>query len=152
MTPDRAAVIKGCLIRVTRHSPHDPEVSVALDVGNENVGYRLGRLFAALERVQDRANPGIQSGIRERYYGAASATPTAIFPTLMKLKNHHLAKIENRGAVVNLERLLGSILDRVEDFPTVLSLPDQGRFALGYYHQRQSFFTKSSEAEEVSHA
>lgn len=152
VSPDRAAVIKGCLIRVARHSANDPEVSVALDEGNDNVGYRLGRLFAALERVQDRANPGIQSGIRERYYSAASATPTAIFPTLMKLKNHHVAKIENRGAVVNLERLLGSILDGVENFPTVLSLPDQGRFALGYYHQRQSFFTKSSEAEEVSHA
>ena len=108
--------------------------------------------LAALERVQDRANPRIQSGIRERYYGGASATPTAIFPTLMKLKNHHLAKIENHGAVVSFERLLGSILDGVEDFPTVLSLPDQGRFALGYYHQRQSFFTKSSETEEVSHA
>ena len=152
VSPDRAAVIKGCLIRVARHSANDPEVSVALDEGNDNVGYRLGRLFAALERVQGQANPGIQSGIRERYYGAASATPTAIFPTLMKLKNHHVAKIENRGAVVNLERLLGSILDGVENFPTVLSLPDQGRFALGYYHQRQSFFTKSSEDEEVSHA
>lgn len=150
--PDRAAVIKGSLIRVARHSANDLEVSVALDEGNDNVGYRLGRLFAALERVQDRANPGIQSGIRERYYGAASATPTAIFPTLMKLKNHHMAKIDNRGSAVNLERLLGSILDGVENFPTVLSLPDQGRFALGYYHQRQSLFTKSSEAEEVSHA
>ena len=152
VSPDRAAIIKGCLIRVARHSANDPEVSVALDEGNINVGYLLGRLFAALERVQDRGNPGIQSGIRERYYSAASATPTAVFPTLMKLKNHHLAKIENRGAVVNLERLLGSILGGVEDFPTVLSLPDQGRFALGYYHQRQSFFTKSTEAEEVSHA
>lgn len=152
VSPDRAAVIKGCLIRVARHSANDPEVSVALDEGNDNVGYRLGRLFATLERVQDLANPGIQSGIRERYYGAASATPTAVFPTLLKLKNHHLAKIENRGAVVNLERLLGAILNGVESFPTVLSLPDQGRFALGYYHQRQSFFTKSNEAEEVSNA
>ena len=152
VTPDRAAVIKGCLIRVARHSTNDPEVSVALDEGNDNVGYRLGRLFAVLERVQDRANPGIQSGVRERYYSAASTTPTAVFPTLMKLKNHHMAKIENRGAVVNFERLLGSIFDGVEHFPTVLSLPDQGRFALGYYHQRQSFFTKSSEAEDISHA
>lgn len=152
VSPDRAAVIKGCLIRAAHHSAINPEVSVALDNGNVNVGYLLGRMFAVLERVQDRANPGIQSGIRERYYSAASATPTAVFPTLMKLKNHHMAKIENRGAVVNLERLLGSILDGVESFPTVLSLPDQGRFALGYYHQRQSFFTKSSEAEEVSHA
>ena len=152
VSPDRAAIIKGCLIRVARHSANEPEVSVALDEGNDNVGYRLGRLFATLERVQDRANPRIQSGIRERYYGAASTTPTAVFPTLMKLKNHHLAKIENPGAVVNLERLLGSILDGVESFPTVLSLPDQGRFALGYYHQRQSFFTESSKAQEVSHA
>ena len=152
VSPDRAAVIKGSLIRVARHSTNDPEVSVALDEGNDNVGYRLGRLFAALERVQERASPGIKSGIRERYYGAASATPTAVFPTLMKLKNHHLAKIEIRGAVVNFERLLGSILDGVENFPTVLSLPDQGRFALGYYHQRQSFFIKSIEAEEVPHA
>ena len=152
VVPDHAAVIKGCLIRVARHSANDPEVSVALDEGNDNVGYRLGRLFAALEHVQDQAIPGIQSGIRKRYYGAASATPTTIFPTLMKLKNHHVAKIENRGAVVNAERLMGSILDGVESFPTVLSLPDQGRFALGYYHQRQSFYTKSSEAEEVSHA
>ena len=152
VSPDRAAVIKGCLIRVARHSANDPEVSVALDNANVNVGYRLGRMFAVLERIQDRANPGIQSGIRERYYSAASATPTAIFPTLMKLKNHHMAKIENQGAVVNLERLLGSILDGVENFPTVLSLPDQGRFALGYYHQRQSLFTKSTETEEASHA
>ena len=152
VSPDRAAIIKGCLIRVARQSANDPEVSVVLDEGNDNVGYRLGRLFAVLERVQDRANPGIQSGIRERYYGAASTTPTAVFPTLMKLKNHHMAKIENRGAVVNFERHLGSILGGVEDFPTVLSLPDQGRFALGYYHQRQSFFNKSSDAEEISHA
>lgn len=152
VSPDRAAVIKGSLIRAARHSANNPEVSVALDEGNDNVGYRLGRLFAALERVQERANPDIQSGIRERYYSGASATPTAIFPTLMKLKNHHMAKIENPGAVVNLERLLGSILDGVENLPPVLSLPDQGRFALGYYHQRQSFFTKSSETEETPHA
>lgn len=152
VTPDRAAVIKGCLVRAARRSSHAPEETVALDETNENIGYRLGRLFAALERVQERASPGVQSGIRERYYSAASATPTAAFPTLMKLKNHHLAKLENRGEVVNLEKLLGAILDGVQDFPAVLSLPDQGRFALGYYHQRQSFFTKTDEAEEVSHA
>lgn len=152
VTPDRAAVIKGCLVRAARRSSHDPEESVALDESNDNIGYRLGRLFAALERAQERASPGVQSGIRERYYSAASATPTAAFPTMMKLKNHHLAKLDNRGEVVNLEKLLGAILDGIQDFPTVLSLPDQGRFALGYYHQRQSFFTKTDETEEVPHA
>jgi len=152
VTPDRAAVIKGCLIRVARRSSNHPEATVALDAQNDNIGYRLGRLFAALERVQERASPGLQSGVRERYYSAASATPTAAFPTLMKLKNHHLAKLENRGEAVNFEKLLGAILDGVDDFPPVLSLPDQGRFALGYYHQRQAFFTKSDESEEVSDA
>jgi CRISPR-associated protein Csd1 len=70
----------------------------------------------------------------------------------MKLKNHHLAKIDNRGAVVNIERLLGSIMDGIDDFPSILSLADQGRFALGYYHQRQAFFTKSENTEERSDA
>jgi CRISPR-associated protein Csd1 len=70
----------------------------------------------------------------------------------MKLKNHHLAKIENRGTVVNLERLLGSIMEGIVDFPSVLPLADQGRFALGYYHQRQAFFTKANDGEESSHA
>jgi len=146
---NRAAVIKGCLVRASRGlDSNHAEVQVSLDLSNQNVGYLLGRLFAALEQAQDKANPGIQSGIRERYYASASATPTAAFPTLMKLKNHHLAKIENRGAVVNLERLLGSIMEGIDDFPSVLPLADQGRFALGYYHQRQAFFTRKADNSE----
>lgn len=150
---DRAAIIKGCLLRANgQHRSNHLEVHVSLDPTNKNVGYLLGRLFATLERAQDTANPGIQSGIRDRYYAAASAMPTAAFPTLMKLKNHHLAKIENRGAVVNLERLLGTIMDGIDDFPPVLPLLDQGRFALGYYHQRQAFFSKATHSEESSNA
>jgi CRISPR-associated protein Csd1 len=153
VTPDRAAVVKGCLTRLQDHAnPINPEVTVSLDAENRNIGYLLGRLFAALERTQETASPGIQRGIRERYYASASSTPTAAFPTLMKLKNHHLAKIENRGAVVNLERLLGSITEGIQDFPSVLPLADQGRFALGYYHQRQAFFTKANDGEDASHA
>ena len=60
----------------------------------------------------------------------------------MKLKNHHIAKLENRGRAVNFERLIGEIMSDINDFPAHLSLPDQGRFAVGYYHQRQDFFTK----------
>lgn len=158
---DRVSIIKGCLLRDgCLHRSSEREVDVSLDPANSNVGYLLGRLFAALERTQEESrrtpenpNPGTQGGIRERYYASASATPVAAFPTLMKLKNHHLAKIESRGTVVNLERLIGSISDSVDDFPAVLSLADQGRFALGYYHQRQDFFTaKKAEApEEASH-
>jgi CRISPR-associated protein Csd1 len=115
---------------------------MSLDQQNTNVGYRLGRLFAALEKVQEEASPGINATIRDRFYGAASATPVAAFPHLMKLKNHHLAKLENRGRAVNLERLIGEIVDGIDEFPAHLSLQDQGRFAVGYYHQRQDFFRK----------
>ncbi|MGR9108868.1 MAG: type I-C CRISPR-associated protein Cas8c/Csd1, partial [Gammaproteobacteria bacterium] len=81
--------------------------------------------------------------IRDRYYGAASANPVSVFATLLKLKNHHLAKLENPGRKTNFEKLLGEIFSKIPpDLPPNLSLQDQGRFAVGYYHQRQDFFTK----------
>ena len=112
-----------------------------LDPDNPNAGYRLGRLFAALEKIQEEASPGLNATIRERYYGAASSTPVAVFTTLMRLKNHHLAKL-SKGRAVNLEKLLAEIVAGINDFPVHLSLQDQGRFAIGYYHQRQDFYTK----------
>ena len=114
---------------------------MSLDLTNNNAGYRLGRLFAVLERAQERANPGLNATIRDRFYGAASSTPVTVFSNLMKLKNHHIAKLENKGEAVNLEKLIGEIMDGVSDFPTHMPLADQGRFAVGYYHQRQSFYT-----------
>ena len=114
-----------------------------LDLENNHPAYRLGRLFAALEKIQEDANPGINATIRERYYGAASSSPVSVFTTLLRLKNHHLAKLTNRGRAVNFERLLAEIMGGIQDFPRHLSLPEQGRFAIGYYHQRQDFFRKS---------
>jgi CRISPR-associated protein Csd1 len=138
----RAAVIKACLLRGHPTSPQE-EPTVMLNTDNPNVAYRLGRLFATLEKIQEEASPGLNATIRERYYGAASSTPVAVFTTLLRLKNHHLAKLTNRGRAAYLEKLLGEILGAVDDFPLHLNLPNQGRFALGYYHQRQAFFTKS---------
>jgi CRISPR-associated protein Csd1 len=140
----RAALIKACITRFTRYSDnHTKEkLTVSLDESNTNAGYRLGRLFAVLEKVQEEANPGLNATIRDRYYGAASSTPVTVFSTLLKLKNHHLSKLENRGRAVNLERRIGEIVDGLGDFPAQLSLTDQGRFAIGYYHQRQDFFKK----------
>jgi len=115
---------------------------MALDESNTNKGYLLGRLFATLERAQASASPGINATIRDRFYGGASSTPVAVFPHLMKLKNHHLAKIENVGARINLEKLIGRVLDGLDDFPVHLDLADQGRFAIGYYHQVQEFFRR----------
>ena len=118
---------------------------MSLDESNQNIGYRLGRLFAVLEKIQEEANPGINATIRDRFYGAASSTPASVFSTLLRLKNHHVAKLENRGRAINLEKLIGKIMDEIKDFAPVLNLEDQGRFAIGYYHQRQNFFNKSNE-------
>ncbi len=144
----RAAAIKACLRRQMRHaqlslpnSPLEQEFSPMLDLSNPNPAYRLGRLFAVLEKIQEEASPGLNATIRDRYYGAASSTPVAVFTTLLRLKNSHLKKL-SVGRGMWFEKLLGEILGAVTDFPKHLPLPDQGRFALGYYHQRQDFFTK----------
>lgn len=120
-----------------------------LDKQNHAGPYLLGRLFAVLEKIQEEANPGINATIRDRYYGAASSTPVSVFTTLLRLKNHHLTKLSNRGRAVNFERLLGEIMDGLQDFPTHLNLPDQGRFAIGYYHQRQDFFAKATSEHSI---
>ena len=145
VTYPRAALIKACINRATRYAnpAMKEELSMSLNEANINVGYRLGRLFAVLEKIQEEANPGINATIRDRYYGAASSTPVTVFSTLLKLKNHHLSKLENRGRAVNLEKRIGEIIDSLGDFPAQLALADQGRFAIGYYHQRQDFFKKS---------
>ena len=46
---------------------------MSLDEANTNPGYRLGRLFAVLEKIQEEANPGINATIRDRFYGTASS-------------------------------------------------------------------------------
>jgi len=145
----RAAILKAWLNRDTRRrQPQLPadhaEFKEELDMDQADAAYRLGRVFAVLERIQQRAQPGINATIRDRYYGAASTTPVTVFTTLLRLKNAHLKKLTDRECVY-FERLLGGIFGTLEapalaDFPRQLNLPDQGRFALGYYHQRQSFF------------
>ena len=144
----RAAAIKACLnrqIRRANSSPSNPspekEFLPMLDPTNPSPAYRMGRLFAVLEKIQEEASPGINATIRDRYYGAASSTPVAVFTTLLRLKNAHLKKLAT-GRGVWFEKLLADILGEVADFPRQLPLPDQGRFALGYYHQRQDFFAK----------
>jgi CRISPR-associated protein Csd1 len=142
----RAAIIKAILNREARYKKLNvKEISMSLDTNNTNPGYLLGRLFAVLEKVQIESAGGegkINATIRDRFYGSASSTPTTVFPHLLKLKNYHVAKLENRGRAVNFEKLVGEIFDNIHDFPAYLSLDDQGRFAVGYYHQRQDFFKK----------
>jgi CRISPR-associated protein Csd1 len=143
----RAALIKACINRSTRIKNPDikEELTMSLEPSNRNIGYRLGRLFAVCEKIQEEANPGINATIRDRFYGSASGTPITVFANLMRLKNHHLAKLESTGRKVYFERLIGEILsdiDGFKGFPATLSIGDQGRFAIGYYHQRQDFYVK----------
>jgi CRISPR-associated protein Csd1 len=142
----RAATIKACLNRLVRSSRVQmKELTVSLDPENPDPGYRLGRLFAVLERAQEWASPGLNATIRDRYYGAASTTPLAVFPRLLALKNHHVAKIDAPGRRTWIERTIGEITDGIVAIPAHLGLPAQGAFAIGYYHQRQSFFAPKTE-------
>lgn len=137
----RAAAIKAYLNRINRLNKTEREYLPMLNLTNPNPAYRLGRLFAVLEKIQEEASPGLNATIRDRYYGAASSTPVSVFTTLLRLKNHHLGKL-GKGRAVQMEKLVGEIMEGLADFPRQLGLPDQGRFALGYYHQRQAFFAK----------
>ena len=150
--PVRAAVIKAYLNRYNQYygNKEQKEVSIELDTLHPSIGYQLGRLFAVLEKVQEEANPGINATIRERFYGAACSTPVTVFANLLRLKNHHLAKLENKGRVINFERLLGEIMGNLQSFPAHLGLHEQGLFALGYYHQRQAFFITKEKSEEAN--
>jgi CRISPR-associated protein Csd1 len=145
--PIRAALIKAYLNRYYRFYPNNnfKEVEMELDTNQISIGYQLGRLFSVLEKIQEEANPSLNATIRERYYGSACASPVIVFPNLLRLKNHHLAKIENKGRVVNFERILGEIASNLISFPAHLSLHEQGLFAIGYYHQRQNFFLSKKE-------
>lgn len=144
----RAAAIKACLNRTIRRNDNEKEFLPMLDPSNTNTAYRLGRLFAVLEKIQEEASPGLNATIRDRYFGAASTTPVTVFTSLLRLKNAHLKKL-SAGRMVWFEKQLGEVLGEIADFPAHLMLQDQGRFALGYYHQRQAFFTKNTNEQPV---
>jgi CRISPR-associated protein Csd1 len=143
----RAKLVKGCLNRKSRTQPNPQErmLTMSLDKENTNVGYCLGRLFAVLEKIQQEANPGINATIRDKFYAAASSAPSTVFGNLMRLKNYNLSKLESTGRRIWFEKLIGEIVDKVSTFPAHLKLDDQGRFAIGYYHQMQDLWTKKSD-------
>lgn len=144
----KAAIIKACLLR--NYKNNEEVVTVALNEECKKVPYVLGRLFAVLEDLQEKANPGINSTIKDRYFNSACATPSVTFPLLTKLANTHLKKISaQRGTVIYFEKLIGELMNKLEvennAMPARLSLPEQGEFVLGYYHQVQKRFEKREE-------
>ncbi|HCY40798.1 MAG TPA: type I-C CRISPR-associated protein Cas8c/Csd1 [Prolixibacteraceae bacterium] len=140
----RAAILKAYLNRKeTIYNTNEKLITMSLDLENKNQGYLCGRLFAVLEKIQEDAQPGINTTIKDRYYGAASSTPITVFGRLLNLSNHHLAKLGG-GSKTYYEKMIQEVMAGVDSngLPAHLSLDDQSRFAIGYYHQRQDLFTK----------
>lgn len=150
ISPVRAASIKAHLNRQFRfgkqHSPLKGRLEMALNKDRPESAYQLGRLFAALEKTQDDAFSGqLNATIKDRFFSGASATPAAIFPRLIRMNQHHVNKIEKKEWQIAAERRMQEIMERIESFPRFLSMPEQGLFAIGYYHQRQDFYTKKED-------
>ncbi len=138
----RCCVLKGYLNRNLNKG-----LLMALDDSRSDPPYLLGRLFAALEKTQEDALGGtLNKTIRDSFYSSASATPGVVFPRLLRTYQHHLSKLQG-GHRVNRERLIQAILSGAENFPRSFDLSEQGAFAIGYYHQRQAFFTPSKTSE-----
>lgn len=151
----RVAICKAVLARNARiQSSKEEEILVSLNRQSTEPGYLLGRLFAVLESAQRAALGGaVNATIRDRYYGAASATPASIFPVLLRNTQNHLGKLrkEKPGLAVNLEKDIREIVCGLPDvFPASLKIEAQGSFAIGYYHQSQSYFAKRAESAETA--
>lgn len=153
----RAALCKAVLnrdLRLSHSNVPDKEVPVSLDVHSTNSGYLLGRLFAVLEGAQRLAlGSQVNATIRDRYYGSASATPALVFPFLLRNTQNHMSRIrkDKPGAAINIERDIQEVIDKLPgEFPKHLGMQDQGRFAIGYYHQAQARFQKADKADATS--
>lgn len=140
----KASIIKAYLLRKHRTDKKYEEVlTMALNEQSSNKPYVLGRLFAVLEKAQMDASPGIKTTIKDRYFTSACATPSNVFPVLLRLSNHHISKAEYGYSSENKIKEIMDIL-QIENnpFPKNLSLEDQGAFILGYYHQKNTFYKK----------
>ena len=148
ITPGRAALLTAYYLR--NPNPQCPEevLHVSLNENSTNIPYTLGRLFAVYEAVQEQANPGINATIKDKYFNSAASIPATIFPILDNLCQKHLRKLQPGlrifydKQIAQLKNVLG------ETNPVRLTLPEQGSFNLGYYHQKQSRYNKKEENEE----
>lgn len=147
VTRGRAAVIKAYYLRNYPTELNKEVFTVSLNE-TTNVPYLLGRLFSVLEAVQKAANPGINTTIKDRYFDAACAAPVMVFSTLLRLSQKHLRKL-NDGLATYYDKQITELMAQLPEsgFPARLSLPDQGKFAIGYYHQTQKRYAKKNEEE-----
>lgn len=150
VTRGRAAILKAFYLKAPHSDISHPEevFTVSLKPDSTSVPYNLGRLFSILEAIQSAANPNINATIRDKYFTAASATPSRIFPTLVSLAQKHLRKLDT-GLRISYDKQLTELLSRFEQaYPDRMSLPQQGAFQLGYYHQTQARYQSKKEEKE----
>lgn len=141
ITQPRTAIIKGCLTRKNRIQKKKEELGMYLDEKSTKPAYVLGRTFAVLEMIQKNAlGDGINATIKDKYFASACSNPSLVFPNLLKLAQHHLAKIDGNYWDIKLGQCL-SLLEG-DSFPKILDMDNQGRFILGYYQQTQKNYEK----------
>lgn len=150
----RAAIVKAYLLRKYRNQPQHPIQEVLVMSLNEKAthpAYVLGRLFAVLEKVQQEAIGDVNASIKDRYFTSACASPASVFPILLRLSQHHIAKAEFGFARDKRIETILNILDIEKNpIPSRLSLDDQGVFVLGYYHERKDLWTSKKSTETIS--
>lgn len=152
ITRGRAAILKAYYLKNPHPDVPKEVLTVSLNPDSSNVPYNLGRLFSVLEAIQDAANPGVNTTIKDKYFNSAAATPAVIFPVLINLSQKHLKKLRgsNAGLVIFYEKQLADLCARIgENYPKRMNLPQQGSFQLGYYHQTQARYQKKEENRNV---
>lgn len=152
VTPERAALIK---LILNRNNKGGLKMTEKLDSNNNTPAYICGRIFSVLEGIQRAAlGDNVNAGIRERFFSFASTNPSSAFGRLMKMSQNHLSKLKNEkaGLAVILDKELQVLFSRIDSFPAVFSLEEQGQFAIGYYHQKQDTFTRARKNADLKAA
>lgn len=145
VTRGRAAILKAYYLKNTHPDVPKEVLTVSLNPDSTNPAYNLGRLFSVLEAAQEAANPGINTTIKDKYFGSASATPGHVFPVLLKLAQSHLKKLDG-GLRTYYDMQITELLANLgESYPVRLNMHQQGSFQLGYYHQTQMRYAKKEE-------
>ena len=148
VTWQRAAILKAYYLK-NEHADCPKEVlTVGLNEASTNPAYTLGRLFAIYEAVQQDANPGINSTIKDKYFNSASAMPASIFPILGNLYQKHLRKLGDGSRIYYDKQVAALKCILGESYPQRMTLAQQGAFDLGYYHQTQKRYEKRNKEED----
>jgi CRISPR-associated protein Csd1 len=136
----RAGFLKGYINRNDRCNGRKEMIEVGLNLDETNQGYLLGRMMAIYEKAQYDALGKVNATVVDKYLNSALATPRTVFPVMEGMFEKHVSKSEKYYP----KKLMGEVMDKIPStgYPQTLSAEDQGRFVIGYYHQRQEFYSK----------